>query len=38
VASAVIRTRARGRYFNLVDLVNQLEQVRIPGIAAMDSD
>jgi DNA replication protein DnaC len=26
VASAVIRTRARGRFFNLVDLVNQLEQ------------
>ena len=25
VASAVIRTRARGRFFNLVDLVNQLE-------------
>ncbi len=26
VASAVIRARARGRFFNLVDLVNQLEQ------------
>ena len=26
VASAVIRGRARGRFFNLVDLVNQLEQ------------
>ena len=26
VASAVIRSRARGRFFNLVDLVNQLEQ------------
>src|SRR5260370_34228208 len=26
VAAAVIRTRARGRFFNLVDLVNQLEQ------------
>jgi DNA replication protein DnaC len=26
VASAVIRTQARGRFFNLVDLVNQLEQ------------
>ena len=24
VASAVIRTRARGRFFNLVDLVNQV--------------
>lgn len=26
VAAAVIRSRARGRFFNLVDLVNQLEQ------------
>ena len=25
VASAVIRARARGRFFNLVDLINQLE-------------
>lgn len=25
IASAVIRARARGRFFNLVDLVNQLE-------------
>ena len=31
VASAVIRTRARGRYFNLVDLVNQLEQEKAAG-------
>jgi len=30
VATAVIRTRARGRFFNLVDLVNQLEQERPP--------
>ena len=34
VASAVIRTRARGRFFNLVDLVNQLEARRPPGAAA----
>ena len=33
VASAVIRTRARGRFFNLVDLVNQLEQRRKPVAA-----
>ena len=26
VASAVIRTRAKGRFLNLVDLINQLEQ------------
>jgi DNA replication protein DnaC len=31
VASAVIRTRARGRFFNLVDLVNQLEQEKAAG-------
>jgi DNA replication protein DnaC len=31
VAAAVIRTRARGRFFNLVDLVNQLEQERAAG-------
>jgi DNA replication protein DnaC len=31
VASAVIRTRARGRFFNLVDLVNQLEQEKATG-------
>ena len=31
VASAVIRTRARGRFFNLVDLVNQLEQEKEAG-------
>ena len=33
VASAVIRTRARGRFFNLVDLVNQLEQEKPPAAA-----
>ena len=31
VASAVIRARARGRFFNLVDLVNQLEQEKVAG-------
>ena len=31
MASAVIRTRARGRFFNLVDLVNQLEQEKAAG-------
>ena len=31
VASAVIRARARGRFFNLVDLVNQLEQEKAAG-------
>jgi len=31
VACAVIRTRARGRFFNLVDLVNQLEQEKAAG-------
>jgi len=31
VASAVIRSRARGRFFNLVDLVNQLEQEKAAG-------
>ena len=31
VASAIIRTRARGRFFNLVDLVNQLEQEKAAG-------
>ncbi len=31
IASAVIRIRARGRFFNLVDLVNQLEQERAAG-------
>ena len=31
VASAVIRARARGRFFNLVDLINQLEQERAAG-------
>jgi DNA replication protein DnaC len=30
-ASAVIRARARGRFFNLVDLVNQLEQEKAAG-------
>jgi len=31
VAAAVIRTRAKGRFFNLVDLVNQLEQEKAAG-------
>ena len=31
VASAVIRARARGRFFNLVDLVNQLEAEKAAG-------
>ena len=31
VASAVIRSRARGRFFNLLDLVNQLEQEKAAG-------
>ena len=31
VASAIIRNRARGRFFNLVDLVNQLEQEKAAG-------
>lgn len=31
VASAVVRARARGRFFNLVDLVNQLEQEKAAG-------
>ena len=31
VASAVIRARARGRFFNLVDLVNLLEQEKAAG-------
>ena len=31
VASAVIRIRARGRFFNLVDLVNQLAQEKAAG-------
>jgi DNA replication protein DnaC len=31
VASAVIRARARGRFFNLVDLVNRLEQEKAAG-------
>ena len=31
VAAAVIRARARGRFFNLVDLVNQLEQEKAAG-------
>jgi DNA replication protein DnaC len=30
-AAAVIRARARGRFFNLVDLVNQLEQEKAAG-------
>jgi hypothetical protein len=30
-AAPVIRTRARGRFFNLVDLVNQLEQEKAAG-------
>jgi IstB-like ATP binding protein len=31
IACAVIRTRAKGRFFNLVDLVNQLEQEKAAG-------
>lgn len=31
IAAAVIRARARGRFFNLVDLVNQLEQEKAVG-------
>ena len=31
IAAAVIRTRARGRFFNLGDLVNQLEQEKAAG-------
>jgi DNA replication protein DnaC len=31
VAAAVIRSRATGRFFNLVDLVNQLEQEKAAG-------
>ena len=31
IASAVIRARARGRFFNLVDLVNQLEHEKAAG-------
>ena len=31
IASAVIRARAKGRFFNLVDLVNQLEQEKAAG-------
>jgi DNA replication protein DnaC len=31
VAAAVIRSRARGRFFNLVDLVNPLEQQKTAG-------
>ncbi len=31
IAAAVIRARARGRFFNLVDLVNQLEQEKAAG-------
>ncbi len=31
VASAVIRAKARGRFYNLVDLVNQLEQEKAAG-------
>ncbi len=31
VAAAVIRARARGRFYNLVDLVNQLEQEKTAG-------
>jgi DNA replication protein DnaC len=31
IAAAVIRTRARGRFYNLVDLVNQLEREKAGG-------
>ena len=34
IASAVIRTRARGRFFNLVDLVNQARAGRRPPARA----
>ena len=37
VASAIIRSRARGRFFNLVDLVNQLESRRRRLVAAVGS-
>jgi len=36
VAAAVIRSRARGRFFNLVDLVNQLEQEKAAGKTETD--
>ena len=31
IAAAVIRARARGRFYNLIDLVNQLEQEKAAG-------
>ncbi len=31
VAAAVVRSHARGRFYNLVDLVNQLEQEKAAG-------
>ena len=31
IASAVVRARARGRFYNLVDLVNRLEQEKAAG-------
>jgi DNA replication protein DnaC len=31
IAAAIVRARARGRFFNLVDLVNQLEQENAAG-------
>ena len=31
ISAAIIRARARGRFFNLVDLVNQLEQEKTAG-------
>lgn len=35
IAAAVIRTRARGRFFNLVDLVNRLEKDNAAGRGGM---
>ena len=31
IAAAVIRARARGRFYNLIDLINQLEQEKAAG-------
>ncbi len=38
VAGAVIRARARGRFFNLVDLVNKLEQEKAAGKSGRIAD
>ena len=37
VAAAVVRARAKGRFFNLVDLVNQLEKEKAAGHARPSS-